>query len=144
MVTQLNVAGPVSITGRLPFREVEQRLSRADIGLIPHYATEAWNTTIPNKLFDYMALGLPVIVSEARPTPRIVEETACGEVFRDRNASDLARCILALTDPNGAIARRTNGRAAVRTRYNWTHDSRVFVDAVEAMGRRDAFSGGRR
>jgi len=138
MASELDVADRVTITGRLPFREVEQRFARADVGLIPHYATEAWNTTIPNKLFDYMLLGLPVIVSDARPTARIVEETGCGEVFRDRDVADLARCMAALADTNRRKLKGDSGRAAVHGRYNWAHDSKIFVDVVERVGSRAA------
>jgi glycosyltransferase involved in cell wall biosynthesis len=138
MAVDLDVADRVTITGRLPFREVEQRFARADVGLIPHYSTEAWNTTIPNKLFDYMLLGLPVIVSDARPTARIVEETGCGEVFRDRDVADLARCMAALADTNQRKLKGDSGRAAVHGRYNWAHDSKIFVDVVESVGSRAA------
>ena len=138
MASELDVADRVTITGRLPFREVEQRFARADVGLIPHYSTEAWNTTIPNKLFDYMLLGLPVIVSDARPTARIVEETGCGEVFRDRDVADLARCMAALADTSRRKLKGDSGRAAVHGRYNWTHDARVFVETVEAVAQRVA------
>jgi glycosyltransferase involved in cell wall biosynthesis len=138
LAASLEVSDRVTLPGRLPFREVERRFARADVGLIPHYSTEAWNSTIPNKLFDYMVLGLPVIVSDARPTARIVEATACGEVFRDRDVADLARCMVALTNASRRKIEGDNGRAAVYTRYNWMHDARIFVDVVERVGRRGA------
>ena len=140
LTSALGVGDRVRITGRLPFGDVQAELARADVGLIPHYSTEAWNSTIPNKLFDYMMLGLPVVVSDARPTARIVRDTACGEVFRDRNVEDLARCIAALGQPEHRAARGANGHAAVHQRYNWTHDSRVFVEAVDAVVRRASSS----
>jgi glycosyltransferase involved in cell wall biosynthesis len=83
-----------------------------------------------------MMLGLPVIVSDTRPTARIVRDTGCGEVFRDRSVEDLARCIVALDRPQQRALRGGNGSAAVRARYNWTHDSRVLVETVEAVVQR--------
>ena len=59
--------------------DVERSFRRTmDVGLVPHHADEAWNTTIPNKLFDYMAAGLPVISSDARPCARILRSTGAG------------------------------------------------------------------
>jgi glycosyltransferase involved in cell wall biosynthesis len=136
LAADLGVADRVRIMGRLSFEDVQTELARANLGLIPHYSTEAWNSTIPNKLFDYMMLGLAVIVSDARPTARIVRDTGCGEVFRDRNVEDLARCITELDRPEQRARRGGNGSAAVRGRYNWTHDSRVLVETIEAVARR--------
>jgi glycosyltransferase involved in cell wall biosynthesis len=138
LTVELGITDRVRITGRLPFSDVQRELDRADVGLIPHYRTEAWNSTIPNKLFDYMMLGLPVIVSDTLPTGRVVRETECGEVFRDRSVEDLARCVAALGHPERRAARGWNGLVAVQKRYNWKYDSRVLVEALEAVARRVA------
>lgn len=133
LVSDLDVSDSVRLTGRLPFREVQSELAQANIGLIPHYSTEAWNTTIPNKLFDYMLLGLPVIVSDARPTARIVREASCGEVFRDRSVEDLARCIVALDGVERRARAGEKGRAAILERYNWARDSQVLIETIERV-----------
>ncbi|HEV2643964.1 MAG TPA: glycosyltransferase, partial [Candidatus Elarobacter sp.] len=64
--------------GRLPYADALELVRKADIGVIPHHATECWNTTIPNKLFDYMSLGLPVVSSDALPCARVLAETGAG------------------------------------------------------------------
>jgi len=138
LAVTLNVVDRVEITGRLPFSQVQTIMATADIGLIPHYATEAWDTTIPNKLFDYMALGLPVIVSEVKPAARIVRTEGCGEVFRDRDCRDLARCILTLANAQLRESKGRNGQAAIRRRYNWDHDSRQLLDVVATVGSRSS------
>ena len=112
-------------------------MAEADVGVIPHYATEAWNSTIPNKLFDYMLSGLPVLVSDACPTARIVQAEACGLVFRDRDVNDLVRCILALRDRSVCSEMGLRGRRAVQQRFHWGFDGQRLVDAVEATARRE-------
>jgi len=117
-------------TARMRVREI---MRESHIGLVPHYATESWNTTIPNKLFDYMRVGLPVIVSTARPAARIVTQEQCGEVFSDRDPVALARCITALKDAEKRGALGSQGRAAVQHRYNWREDSRILVEALRKI-----------
>jgi glycosyltransferase involved in cell wall biosynthesis len=128
----------VQIEGRLPYARVRALMTRADVGVIPHYATSAWNSTIPNKLFDYMLAGLPVVVSDTRPTARIVTAEACGKVFRDRDVEDLAQSLLELNDQ--AVRRKMGrrGREAVRQRLHWGVDSQRLLDTVEAAVRREA------
>lgn len=95
----------MQIEGRLPYARVRALMIRADVRVTPHYATGAWSSTIPNKLFDYMLAGLSIV--DARPTARIVRAEACGGVFRDRDVQDLARSPLAL---GNQAERREMGR----------------------------------
>ena len=53
----------------------------ADICIIPHEKCELTNTTVPNKLFEYFCYGKHVIVSDAAPLKRIINETNSGIVF---------------------------------------------------------------
>jgi glycosyltransferase involved in cell wall biosynthesis len=105
----------------------------ADVGVIPHHANEWATTTIPNKLFDYMAAGLPVVSSSAAPCKRILLETGAGLVFEDRNADSLADAIGSLR--NEGVRRRYGeaGLAAVRQRYNWETDSGTLLRAVDQL-----------
>jgi glycosyltransferase involved in cell wall biosynthesis len=123
--------GEVTFAGHLPSRDdVRAAVRDADIGLIPHRANEAWNTTIPNKLFDYMAAELPVITSDAIPFARIVQETGSGVVFKSRDPESLAAAIRTLFDGGLRRAYGAAGLSAVRSRYNWEYDSRALLEAL--------------
>jgi glycosyltransferase involved in cell wall biosynthesis len=114
-------------------RDALDIVASADIGLIPHRKCELWDATIPNKLFDYMAAGLPVVSSNAAPCARIVREAGVGEIFESENADSLAAAIVALSDP---VSRRRAGDAgtrATRDRYNWEHDTAVLLDVIASV-----------
>jgi glycosyltransferase involved in cell wall biosynthesis len=112
-------------------RDALRIIADADIGILPHRRCTHWDHTIPNKLFDYMAAGLPVVTSDAAPFARIVRESACGEVFASRDAADLARAVLALRNPAVRARYGENGRRAVLERYNWEHDSVELLSSIE-------------
>jgi len=103
----------------------------SNMGLIPHYVTPHINTTVPNKIFDYMGCGVPVLSADADPLERIVNETGCGLVFRDRDPESLARAVLEIhrsdTDYGG------NGLRAFREKYNWEEDAKRLVGVVERL-----------
>jgi glycosyltransferase involved in cell wall biosynthesis len=107
------------------------------VGVIPHHADDSWNTTIPNKLFDYMAAGLPVLSSDAAPCARILGETGAGVLFRHGDATALADAIGLLRDFGTRQAMGEAGRSAVRDRYNWEADSARLLEAVDGTGRRE-------
>lgn len=119
----LGLTDCVRFHGFLPYADALALVAEADAGLIPHYANESWETTIPNKLFDYMSLGLPVVASDVSPVKRVLDETRAGVTFRDRSASDLSRALrdLALGTDRTGFGRA--GVAAVRERYNWERDT---------------------
>ena len=107
----------------------------ADIGVLPHHANEAWNTTIPNKLFDYMAVALPVITSSVAPFARIVRDTGAGDVFDAGDARSLAAAIRRLGPADVRLARGSAGRRAVLDRFHWEHDTAVLLRALDLAAR---------
>ncbi len=108
-------------------------INLADIGIVPHVRTEHWQTTMPNKLYDYMAFRKPVLVSDCRPMKRVVETYQCGLVFRSQDAEDLAEKVLMLRDPELRAQMGANGRRAVEEQYNWGVDGKRLVEVVEAL-----------
>lgn len=105
-------------------------IARADIGVLPHRRCAHWDHTIPNKLFDYMAAGLPVLTSDAAPFARVVRETGCGEVFTSRDPASLAGAIRRLADPALRARYGAHGQRAILERYNWEADSEVLLASV--------------
>jgi len=66
----------------LPQNLLMQQLSRYDWGLLGHPESfPQWHTGIPNKLFDYISAGIPVIVLNADECARFVETHGIGVVI---------------------------------------------------------------
>jgi len=123
----------VRFHGRLPYDEALEVVKGAHVGIVPHLANPSWNSTIPNKLFDYMSLGLPVITSDAKPAARIVETTGCGRVYQSEDPEGLFQAIRALSDESRRERLGQEGRDAVLQRFRWRHDGARFVEAVEKV-----------
>jgi glycosyltransferase involved in cell wall biosynthesis len=131
---ELGLSEPtVRFRGRLENRAALEAVATADVGLVPHHADESWNTTIPNKLFDYMAAGLPVISSDAVPAARVVRSTGAGLVYRSEDAGDLADRISSLRDVSLRGRMATAGREAIRSQYNWESDTAALLQVVNRV-----------
>ena len=50
LVDQLRLQDSVQFLGWLDYSKAIEVIRESDVGLVPHHATESWNTTIPNKL----------------------------------------------------------------------------------------------
>ncbi len=123
----------VRFLGQLQREEALQMVAQADVGLIPHVADDHWNTTVPNKLFDYMAAGLAIVSSNARPAARIVRATETGEVYDSADPGDLVAALERLLDPTRRSLCGQKGRAAIRDRYNWEADCARLLTALESV-----------
>ena len=136
LASELQLQEHVIFTGWLNYDQAIAVINESDIGIVPHHATESWNSTIPNKLFDYMSMSKPVIVSDAKPAARIVKEEHCGIVVEDRNAENLALAILRLTDESIRAEMGRRGREAVARRYNWEVDEKRLFNAIKLVSGR--------
>ena len=123
----------VRFLGHVPYNDAVRLLQTADVGVVPHAANESWNTTIPNKLFDYMAGGLAVLTSDAKPAARVVRENAAGVVFRDSDADDCAAAIRMLADAEFRARCGAAGRRAVAERFHWELDAARMRAAIERV-----------
>ena len=108
----------------------------ADVGVIPHLANDWANTTIPNKLFDYMAAGIPVLTSDSKPCSRIVRQTGCGVVFRAADVDSLVEAVRRLASPKDRKRLGAAGISAVLEALNWEADTSRLRNALEATLKR--------
>ena len=121
----------VSFLGYVDRETAMAAVESADIGVLPHHVNEQWNTSIPNKLFDYMAVSLPVVSSNPGPFERIMRETDAGEVFEAGNASSLADAIRRLSSPAARERHGAAGRRAILERYNWERDAGILMRGLD-------------
>lgn len=101
-------------------------LNQANILIIPQPNNEFINTTVPHKLFEYMLIGKPVLVSDAVPLQRIVNETKCGEVFNSEDENDFVKKVIQISNSNETYGE--NGMRAVKEKYNWKRDTEILLE----------------
>ena len=68
----------VSFLNPVPKTEMKTYLSAADVCLAILKPIELYKTTYPNKVFDYMAVGKPVILAIDGVIKSVVEAAECG------------------------------------------------------------------
>ncbi len=123
----LGVQDRVNVLGPYEHGELIRLYSRADVGMLAYPVDDSWGHTIPNKLFDYLACGKPVIVSPIGPFRRVVETARAGLVLASNSPEDVAAGILRIRHLN--IDSMVQGALeAARTQYHWERDAVALVD----------------
>lgn len=133
LATEVGVADAVRFEGQQPFERVHGYIAACDICLVPHIANEHTDNTIPHKLFQYMYMQKPVVVSSAKPLARIVHEHDAGTVFDSGDVNSLAAAVFALLDPETRQAAGHRGQQAVLDHYNWDQDAQRLNELYQSL-----------
>ena len=117
----------VTFTGWVSPAEAMKLISMADAGVCPFLRNIHHDTTYANKMFQYMALGKPVIVSDCTAQANFVRTEMCGLIFKAGNADELCDRIISLTNQKEYNLLSRNAFACVKDKYNWeTFGSRLI------------------
>ncbi len=109
----------VIFVGEIAKADVNEYLSLADCGIIPLRNIKIFESTIPSKLFDYMAASLPILLGVKGETADILKQSEAGITYEPDNSEDLAMKILWLKNNSQQLKQMSlNGRKFVEKYYN--------------------------
>jgi glycosyltransferase involved in cell wall biosynthesis len=140
LVEALALENRVHLSRRfLPHGDVLQRVQSASVGVIPNLPTPLNRFALSTKLFEYVALGIPVVSADL---PTIREHFSDAEVrfFTAGDVDALAAALLEIrSDPEAASARTKAARRRYE-RYRWPVHARRYAAVLDrclmTVGRR--------
>jgi glycosyltransferase involved in cell wall biosynthesis len=139
--------GRIHVLEAVPPAVLPLWVASADVGVMPIQAsTLNHRLSSPNKLFESLATGLPVVVSDFREMRRIVLDDPDGPLGAVCDPADPAsvaaaiRSILELGDDDRAALRARCLRAA-HERWNWETESARLVALYDSLALETAASG---
>jgi glycosyltransferase involved in cell wall biosynthesis len=131
IAARLGVAGRVTFHDRIPIDAVPAALAATDIGLAPTRRTPFTDYSLSTKVFEYAAMGLPVVASRL---PMVVATFGDDVVmYEPGDARDLARAIRdVVRDADGRSARVDRARARVQD-LSWDVESLRYLALVDRL-----------
>lgn len=88
----------------------------------------------PNKIFEYMASGLPVIGSDFPLWRQIIEDNRCGICVNPNNPEEIGKAITYLVEhPLEAKEMGENGRRLVVEKYNWKVEEEKLLSLYKSL-----------
>jgi glycosyltransferase involved in cell wall biosynthesis len=132
LCNKLNIEKYVEFTGWVDFKFVPSYIDTSDVCLDLRISSGHSDTGVSHKLFQYMIMKKPVVVSDSKSLKQIVKEYNCGIVTPSRNHEKVAEAIIKLyKDRAWAKKLGENGRRAVEEKYNWEKAGTKLTDLYE-------------
>lgn len=135
MCVDLGISDDVEFTGWVDFERIPSYINACDATLCT-FASESLQSeyALPNKIFQSMFMGTPVVVSDLKAMRNVVEETNSGISFEAGCPSSLADALLKLhDDPELQEELGKNGRQAIKNKYNFGNEVENLIDLYERI-----------
>jgi glycosyltransferase involved in cell wall biosynthesis len=134
LARQRGVEDRVQFIAWVPYEEKERLSAQASIGVITYLPYSNNTSCLPNKLFDYMLVGLPVIASNFPLYEEVVERNRCGLIVDPAKPEEIANAMdYLIQHPREAREMGRNGRRAVLEQYNWEAESNKLIEIYETV-----------
>lgn len=131
----LDLMSKIHYIGYIPYKKVIEETLESDI-LFAFYDPNIINNRYasPNKLFEAMMCGKPIIVNSEAAASRIVSTENCGLIVPYGDVGAIREAILKLkNDPDLRMKLGANGRNAYEKKYGWEIMKQKILNAYNAL-----------
>jgi glycosyltransferase involved in cell wall biosynthesis len=105
---------------QLPYEEALKIASSADVGMIVLHPTRNHLNSSPVKLFEYMALGIPIIASDFPKWHEYMDQSQCAFYVDPRNPLEISKAMITLCKDQELRNEMGNrGKKTAFEKYNW-------------------------
>ena len=118
--------------GFVPMDELLDGIASADLGVVAMRRDAFRDLTHCNKMFDFISMGVPAVVSRTRSVEEYFDED-CFELFESGDAADLARAIRKLLHDPTRRAQLVEHATAINEPYRWPRQREIYRAAVAAV-----------
>ncbi len=136
LIQSEGVADRVKILPAVPYEELLDWTASADIGLIifsPTYSLSI-QMCLPNKLFEYLMAGLPILASSLDAVSDIIKTYDVGQIVPSLAPRDIATAINKMLADRDALAlMRRNALDASKNDLRWEEESRQLIQLYQTM-----------
>jgi glycosyltransferase involved in cell wall biosynthesis len=133
LVQEQGLTDKVRLMKRLPKNELIQYTRNADVGISIDKGTNLnYQYSLPNKLFDYIQCGIPVLASRMVEIENIVSTYQIGDFIDSHDPSHIAEKLKDMTAPEKQRVWRKNTEQAKKD-LNWDTEKEVLIKLVTSI-----------
>lgn len=131
-VDQSGLEDKVKFIKRLPYKELIQYTRLANLGITLDKDTNInYRYSLPNKLFDYIHAGIPVLASRLPEIARIVEGYQIGCIAENHHPEYIAGLINQMLNDETQNKIWKNNLATAALDLNWEHEEKILIELYQ-------------
>lgn len=124
----------VRLVGRLDLSELMSYYAKSHIGLALLHPVDNYLRSLPTKVFEYMSVSLPYILSDFEVYRELVKKTASGIVVDAQKPQEITKQIqLLLNNPERQKYLGDNGYIHHQTMFNWSTQERRLIELYQSI-----------
>jgi glycosyltransferase involved in cell wall biosynthesis len=132
LIRELNLGSKVFLKGSLPSHEIVPVIARADIGIVPKRADSYGNMAFSTKIFEFMALGVPVIVSDTQIDKYYFDDSNV-KFFKSGDEKNLAEAIFDLAKNPEARNRLVENGYRHAIKNSWEIKKQDYISLIDRL-----------
>ncbi|MDZ4169828.1 MAG: glycosyltransferase [Coriobacteriia bacterium] len=143
-VTELDLSDRVHLVGAVPYATMMRYTASADAGLIPIVGScLSYVYAAPNKLFEDMMVGVPVVASDLPEMAAVVRDERVGTLIADPlDPASIVAAVRELLDGEEPLATiGARAREAALARHHWGLERERLLDVYRGLTLRPASGG---
>jgi glycosyltransferase involved in cell wall biosynthesis len=134
LVREKGLSDRITLIPKIPFEVLRSVTRRADLGLSLDKPTNINHIYgLPNKIFDYLHSGVPVLVSRLVELEKIVDQYQVGDYIDNHDPAHIAARIEAISRDPAKLKRWKNNTSKVIEDLNWEKEGRIVVEIFEQV-----------
>jgi glycosyltransferase involved in cell wall biosynthesis len=134
LVREKELADRITLIPKVPPEVLRSITRRADLGLSLDKPTNINHIYgLPNKIFDYLHSGVPVLVSRLVELKKIVDQYQVGDYIDNHDPAHIAARIEAISSDPARLKTWKNNTTKVIEELNWEKEGRIVVEIFEQV-----------
>jgi glycosyltransferase involved in cell wall biosynthesis len=113
--------------------EITAYVRDASLGVIPYLRSGNSNAAMPNKLFDYLQAGLPIVASNLDLIQSFLRQWQIGEVFDQDDVRDCAEAIGRMLRRQDFYRNNIQANEELRREATWDAQSKKILEAYRKL-----------
>ncbi|HYH16038.1 MAG TPA: glycosyltransferase, partial [Flavisolibacter sp.] len=124
----------ITIIPKVPFEVLRHITRQAHVGLTldkPNNVNHLYG--LPNKIFDYLHSGVPVISSRLIEMERIISKYDVGTYIENHEPEHIAQCIQNVFKDPVRLEKWKQNTQWVKAEMNWENEEKVLLEIYEKV-----------
>lgn len=134
LARKIGVESRFSFVGPVPSEEVMTYAACADLGIAPiKNVCLSYYYCLPNKLFEYILAGVPVIASNFPEMEKVIHKYEIGYTFDPEDSRGIARVIRKVLDNRQHYQKMKQNTITASHAYNWEKESKKLLEIYQTL-----------